>query len=80
MTDHRGIQRALFRMQMDPAFAAAVFANDAAALATTGLDEGDAALLRSADAAGVGADKDDKRKHQLLGNVASEYACSMTKR
>ncbi len=77
MTDHRRIQRTLFRMQMDPGFAAAVFAGEPEALATTELSSADAELLRGADAAGVGADLGDKRKNQLLGNVASEFVLSV---
>ena len=74
LTDHRRIQRTLFRMQMDPCFAAAVFAGEE----TAGLAAEDLALLRAADPAGVGADRGDQRKGQLLGNVGSEFLLSLT--
>ncbi|MCZ6596094.1 MAG: hypothetical protein O7B99_00480 [Planctomycetota bacterium] len=74
MTDHRRIQRTLFRMQMDPDFAAAVFAGEE----TAGLEAEDLALLFAADPAGVAADRGDRRKGQLLGNVGSEFLLSLT--
>lgn len=76
MTDHRRLQRALFRMQMDAAFAARVFAGEAEAGASTGLEGPDLALLRDLDPAAVAADANDQRKQQLLGNIASELTLS----
>jgi len=74
VTDCRGLQRALFRMQLDAAFARAVFARDAAALASLELAPDDLALLLEADPAGVSADRHGRRLGQLLGNVGSEFA------
>ena len=77
MTDHRGLQRGLFRMQMDPAFARRVFARDEGATASLELREPDLALLLALDPVAVAADAHDRRKDQLLGNLASEYGLSV---
>ncbi|MEM7305167.1 MAG: hypothetical protein AAF682_00785 [Planctomycetota bacterium] len=73
MTDHRRVQRALFRMQMDAAFAARIAAGEGEAEASTGLADDDLALLRALDPEAVAADARDQRKGQLLGNLASEF-------
>jgi hypothetical protein len=72
MTDHRGLQRALFRMQHDPGFAGRVRAGDAAASASTGLGVAELDWLRAADPAALAADRDGRRTRQLLRNVSSE--------
>jgi hypothetical protein len=75
--NHRAIQRALFRMQLDPAFAARLRGREAGAVESTGLTFGELALLASADVAGVSADRDGKRRSQFLRNVTSEFALSL---
>lgn len=77
MTDHRRLQRTLFRMQLDASFAAALRAREPDALASTGLDAGDLALLASASAAGLEADPGGRRRAQFLRNVSSEHAISV---
>jgi hypothetical protein len=74
--NHRALQRALFRMQLDPGFAARLRAGDPVACASTRLDAEELAGLRAADPAAIGADRDGKRLEQLLGNVGSEFALS----
>ena len=76
MTDHRRLQRALFRMQMDEGFSGRIFAGDLEASSSTKLDEADLLLLRSLDPKAVAADAKDQRKQQLLGNIASEFTLS----
>lgn len=71
----RAVQRTLFRMQLDPDFAAAVLGGDAAAAGH--LDADERALLRSADPAGVLADFGGKRRAQVVGNASSEYVLSL---
>jgi hypothetical protein len=73
MTEHRALQRGLFRMQMDPTFAARVLARDPGATATLGLAADDLELLLELDPAAVAADAHGRRKDQMLGNLASEY-------
>jgi hypothetical protein len=65
----RRLQRVLFRMQLDPAFAAAV----ASGRETGGLGQEELLLLRSSDPAAVAADHLGRRRAQVLGNIASEY-------
>lgn len=77
MTDHRKLQRALFRMQVDPTFARAVFAREDGAVASTGLQREDLALLLAVDPRAVAADPGDRRRTQILGNAASEYPASL---
>jgi hypothetical protein len=77
VTDHRRIQRALFRMQLDPRFADRLRAGDSQAVASTGLEAGDLELLAGAEPAAVSADRDGKRRAQFLRNVASEFALSL---
>ncbi len=76
--DHRKVQRALFRMQLDPAFAARVRARDEGAVASAGLGPDELELLAKADPAGVSADRDGKRRAQILRNVTSEFALSLS--
>jgi hypothetical protein len=71
--DHRRLQRALFRMQHDPAFAASLRHGDAAAAASTELGARELALLRGADPVALSADRDGRRTEQLLRNVSSEF-------
>ncbi len=73
--DHRRVQRALFRMQLDPAFASRLRAGDVDA--SRGLAPGELRLLRSAVPSAVSADRDGKRRAQLLANVASELPLSL---
>ena len=70
--NHRAVQRALFRMQLDPGFAARLRAGGAA----PGLGAAELALLRGADAAGLSADRDRRRRGQFLRNVSGEFARS----
>ena len=71
---HRKIQRTLFRMQLDPGFARAMFARDVDALRSTGLGPAEVLLLMSADSSAVSADAGGKRLAQLVGNVALEFS------
>ena len=77
MTDHRNLQRTLFRMQIDPSFCRSILDGDAAALATTGLDAHSRSLLASVEARAVLADPGGKRRLQVLGNAASEYVVTL---
>jgi hypothetical protein len=65
--DPRPIQRTLFRMLLDPAFAAAVRSGEAGELPEPGRT-----WLRRLDPDLLAADPLDQRRDQLLGNVASE--------
>jgi len=71
--DHRGLQRALFRMQHDPGFAARLRAGDGETLASARLGPRELGWLRDADPAAVAADRDGKRTAQLLRNLGSEF-------
>lgn len=73
MSDHRRLQRTLFRMQLDPGFAEALRGGDPHAAESTGLLADDLVLLLEADPAGISADFDGRRRAQFLGNVASEF-------
>ncbi|MFI5314533.1 MAG: hypothetical protein ACHQ6T_02450 [Myxococcota bacterium] len=75
--NHRGIQRALFRMQLDPRFAARVRARDSQALRSLPLAADELALVVAADPAALEADRDGRRRAQFLRNVASEFALSL---
>jgi hypothetical protein len=75
--NHRRIQRALFRLQLDPGFAARVRAGDAESLGSLALGPDELALLAGADPAGLSADRDGKRRGQFLRNVSSEFALSL---
>ncbi len=73
--NHRRVQRTLFRMQLDPAFAARIRVG--APDATAGLDEDELRLLRAADPVAIAADRDERRRRQFLSNVSSEFALSI---
>ena len=51
--NHRGLQRTLFRMQMDPEFCEAIMAAREDAIATTDLDPEEVAHLASLDPAAI---------------------------
>lgn len=70
--NHRAVQRALFRMQLDPAFAARLRAGETDA----GLGAAERELLRAADPAALSADRDRRRLGQFLRNVSEEFALS----
>lgn len=70
------MQRTLFRMQLDAAFARALRSGDSRAVASTGLAPDDLALLTAAEPAGVSADPGGQRRTQVLGNVAAEFLLS----
>lgn len=71
------LQRTLFRMQHDPAFAARVLADDAQRAAweaeRAGLGPRELSLLRAAPARAYAADRTGRRRDQFLRNVASEF-------
>ncbi|MEZ4239072.1 MAG: hypothetical protein R3F59_23555 [Myxococcota bacterium] len=67
--DHRRAQRVLFRMALDPGFAADVFAGRA----PTGLAAPADGWVRGVDPALLAADPGGRRRDQLLGNVALEF-------
>ncbi|MEX2207923.1 MAG: hypothetical protein WEF50_16985 [Myxococcota bacterium] len=73
--DHRRVQRALFRMQLDPEFARRLRAGDAEA--SRGLGAEELRLLRGADPSAVSADRDGRRRAQFLSNVSSELPLSI---
>jgi hypothetical protein len=75
--NHRGLQRALFRMQLDPGFAARLRAREPAAEGSTQLAGPELRWLRAADAAAVSADREGRRRAQLLRNVSGELALSL---
>ncbi|HKC51446.1 MAG TPA: hypothetical protein VKF60_11685 [Myxococcota bacterium] len=75
--DHRRVQRALFRMQLDPRFAERLRARESEAVASAALGAEELALVAGADPAGVSADRDGKRRAQFLRNVTSEFALSL---
>ena len=75
--NHRGLQRALFRMQLDPGFALRLRAREPAAEESTSLREAELAWLRAADPDAVAADREGRRRAQLLRNVSSELALSL---
>jgi hypothetical protein len=73
--DHRRIQRALFRMQLDPAFASRLRNGDADASRDLAAEE--LTLLRGASSVAISADRDGKRRAQFLANVSSEFTLSI---
>lgn len=77
MTDHRGVQRALFRMQADAEFAARVLARDAQAVASTGLSREDLELFHGVEPAALAADPGGRRRTQIAGNAASEFTLTL---
>jgi hypothetical protein len=68
--NHRAVQRALFRMQLDPGFAARLRAGESDAA----LGAAELALLRAADPAALSADRDGRRRQQFLRNVTEEFS------
>ena len=74
--NHRGLQRALFRMRMDPAFCAALLAGDPATCASTDLGAQELLLLSNLDPAALHADRGGAGREQALRNLSSEYALS----
>jgi hypothetical protein len=72
--NHRGLQRALFRMQLDPGFAARLRARERDAEVSTRLGPLELEWLRAADPAALSADREGRRRAQLLRNVAGEFA------
>ena len=68
--NHRAVQRALFRMQLDPGFAARLRAGEIDAH----LGAAELALLRAADPGALSADRDLRRLGQFLRNVSEEFA------
>ncbi len=68
--DHRGVQRQLFRMHLDPAHARRIRAGEDF---DPRLGQAERQLLQRLDLAGVLADPGNKRRQQLLGNIALEY-------
>jgi hypothetical protein len=73
--DTRRLQRTLFRMQADPAFADRFATQGAAAVPDLGPAE--VSLLLQAEGAGVRADHRGRRRSQILGNLASEYVLTL---
>ncbi len=76
--DTRRLQRTLFRMQLDPAFAAAIFAGDVAAERSTGLDRAGLAMLQCLDPVAVAADPGGRRRGQVLGNLSTEFVLTVS--
>ncbi|MFO0984789.1 MAG: hypothetical protein U1E76_24195 [Planctomycetota bacterium] len=74
---HRQLQRALFRMQLDPGFAAALRRGEPAAVASSGLAAAELELIAAADPAGISADHQGQRRLQVLGNIAKEFVLSV---
>jgi hypothetical protein len=72
--DHRGLQRALFRMQHDPGFARRLREREPQAERSTRLGPAELGWLRAADPAAVAADRDGRRRAQLLRNAGGELA------
>jgi hypothetical protein len=77
VTDHRALQRTLFRMQADADFASALLAGERDAVASTGLAGSDLELLDGVDPAALRADPGAKRRIQIAGNAASEFTLSL---
>jgi len=77
MTEHRLLQRTLFRMYADAGFAGALLAREPRALASTGLGPGDLELLMDLDPRALRADPGGRRRSQLLGNCASEFSLGL---
>ncbi len=71
--NHRALQRALFRMQLDAGFAGRLRAGETGALRSTQLGPAELELLRAAEPAAVAADRDGARRAQFLRNVGSEF-------
>jgi hypothetical protein len=73
--DHRRVQRTLFRMQLDPEFAAAMRSG---AASEPGLGPAERDLLLTASPEALRADRNARRRAQVLGNVASEYVLTLS--
>jgi hypothetical protein len=73
--NHRLVQRTLFRMQLDPGFAARL--QTGAPEEADGLGAAELRLLRGADPRALAADRDGKRRRQFLANVSSEFGLSV---
>jgi hypothetical protein len=71
--NHRALQRALFRMQLDPDFARRLRAGER----TADLGNAELACLRAADPIALAADRDGARRAQFLRNVGSEFQLSI---
>jgi len=65
--DHRRLQRALFRLQLDPGWRPGEHE----------LGAGERALLAAAHPAGLSADPGGRRRAQFLRNVSGEFALSL---
>jgi len=77
MTNHRELQRCLFRAQMDTRFAQALHSGDAQARSETELNDAEFALFQQASLAGITADPGQTRRLQMLGNATLEYRLSL---
>jgi hypothetical protein len=75
--DHRRVQRTLFRMQLAPEFAAALAARESEAVRSTGLAGAALELVLEANAAGLSADCEGRRRAQFLRNVSQEFALTL---
>lgn len=77
MIDHRALQRALFRVQLDAALHQRVVAREPAALEWLGLAAAELDLLLAADPIAVRADRGQQRRAQLVGNLTTEFGRSV---
>lgn len=77
MIDHRRMQRTLLRMQLDAGFARALLAGEPEALRSTQLGTEELRLMRELDPVAIAADPFGRRRTQVLGNAASEYALTV---
>lgn len=75
--DGRRLQRTVFRMQHDAAFAARLLRGDPDALGSTGLGAEELASLRAVPPVAFSADRGGHRAAQLLRNVSSELPLSV---
>jgi len=64
-------------MQLDPEFAGRIRARDRRAERSTGLADDELVWLRAADPAAVSADREGRRRAQLLRNASGEFALSL---
>lgn len=70
------VQRTLFRMQCDPAFAAQFFHSRGADESAAGLDAEGLGILLAADPVRIAADPGGRRRAQLLSNLSAEFELS----
>jgi hypothetical protein len=75
--DHRALQRALFRMQLDPRFAAQLLDGDPEAQRSAGLGSAELRLLDGVDPRALEADAGGRRRRQFLHNVTSEFPLTL---